>query len=64
VRLPRRGFLELAGAVSASAALNAAGIPAAFAQAAVPFQSEFRMYHEIDYRRFKQDLLGLLDSGA
>ena len=22
------------------------------------------MYHEIDYRRFKQDLLGLLDSGA
>jgi peptidoglycan/xylan/chitin deacetylase (PgdA/CDA1 family) len=64
VRVPRRGFLKAASAISASAALSLAGIPAALAQTATPFESEFRTYHEIDYRAFKQDLLGLLDRGS
>lgn len=35
-----------------------------WAQAAAPFRSEFRTYHEIRYAPFKRELLTLLESGA
>lgn len=58
--MPRRRFLALAGALAAAAA----GVTPALAQDAVPFRSEFRLYHEIQYAAFKSDLLNLLDGGA
>jgi peptidoglycan/xylan/chitin deacetylase (PgdA/CDA1 family) len=60
VNVSRLRFLQLAASGVAAAALA----PRALASAAQPFQSQFRTYHEIEYRAFKRDLLGLLDSGA